>query len=252
MLSKNKINHLTSLQNKKFREQFCEFLIEGDKIVKESLAQDKYRIIEILALPSWINQNAALLSLYNSFDITIISEKDLERISSFKSPNQVIARLSLKEEYFDYKVASAGLTVYLDGIQDPGNAGTIVRTAEWYGVKQVIFSPDSVDRYNSKFLQACMGSQFRVSLLKISFEEFKRNTLRIHWWGASLTGINLNENIPDLPGILVMGNEGSGIRPEIHASLDFRFMIPKHENAKTESLNVAVATGIILDKIMTR
>jgi TrmH family RNA methyltransferase len=252
MLSKNKINYLSSLQNKKFREQFCEFLLEGDKTVKESLAQDKYTIIEILALPEWIHQNAALLSLNNSFDLTIISEKDLERISSFKSPNQVVARLRLKEEFYNHSVALDGLTIYLDGIQDPGNAGTIIRTAEWYGVKQVIFSPDSVDRYNSKFLQSCMGSQFRVSLLKSSFEDAKKYTGKMPWWGADITGENLNDNIPNLPGVLVMGNEAAGIRPAIHAVLDVRFTIPKHEQTKTDSLNVAVATGIILDKIIYR
>ena len=187
MLSKNKIHHLTSLQNKKFREQFCEFLIEGDKIVKESLVQNNFRLLEILAVERWIEQNAILLGNNKQVDVTIISEKELGRISSLKSPNQVIARLAFSEQVFNFKLASTGLTIYLDGVQDPGNAGTIIRTAEWFGVKQIIFSPDSVDRFNTKFLQSGMGSIFRVNLLHINYNVFKHLTLNLPWWGASLS-----------------------------------------------------------------
>lgn len=170
---KNKIHHLTSLQNKKFREQFCEFLIEGDKIVKESLVQKNFKLLEIFAVERWVEQNTILLSKNKQVEITIISEKELGRISSLKSPNQVIARLAFSEQVFNLPLASAGLTIYLDGVQDPGNAGTIIRTAEWFGVKQIVFSPDSVDRFNTKFLQSCMGSIFRITLLHIDYQEFK-------------------------------------------------------------------------------
>ena len=173
MLSKNKIHHLTSLQNKKFREQFCEFLIEGDKIVKESLVQKNFRLLEILAIERWVEQNAILLSKNKQVEVTIISEKELGRISSLKSPNQVIARLAFSEQVFNLALATAGLTIYLDGVQDPGNAGTIIRTAEWFGIKQIVFSPDSVDRFNTKFLQSGMGSIFRITLLHIDYQEFK-------------------------------------------------------------------------------
>jgi TrmH family RNA methyltransferase len=142
MLSKNKIFHLTSLQNKKFREQFCEFLLEGDKIVKESLVQKNFKLLEILAVERWVEQNAILLSKNKQVEVTIISEKELGRISSLKSPNQVMARLAFSEQVFNLPLASSGLTIYLDGVQDPGNAGTIIRTAEWFGVKQIVFSPD--------------------------------------------------------------------------------------------------------------
>jgi len=249
MLSKNKIHHLTSLQNKKFREQFCEFLIEGDKIVKESLVQKNFRLLEILAVPHWVEQNVILLEKNKHVNVTIISEKELGRISSLKSPNQVLARLAFSEQAFNFKVASTGLTIYLDGVQDPGNAGTIIRTAEWFGVKQIIFSPDSVDRFNTKFLQSGMGSIFRVTLLHIDYEEFKHLTLDIPWWGASLSGKSIDEYIPSLPGVLVMGNEGSGIRPEVEKLLHEKLKIPKNNDAETESLNVSVATGILLNKL---
>jgi len=249
MLSKNKVQHLSSLQNKKFREHFCEFLIEGDKIVRESLIQQKYKIFEVLALPNWADQNFQLLTAHPSISVTLISEKDLERISSLKTPNQVVARLGIKENFYNHELAKKGLTIFLDGIQDPGNAGTIVRTAEWFGIKQVVFSPDSVDRYNPKFIQACMGSVFRVSLLLYSFQELKNLSNQIPWWGATLSGININENLPVLPGILVLGNESSGIRPELEKILNIKIKIPRHPNSVTESLNVSVATGIILDKI---
>jgi TrmH family RNA methyltransferase len=249
MLSKNKIQHLTSLQNKKFREQFCEFLIEGDKIVKESLVQKNFRLLEILAVPSWVEQNVILLEKIKHVNVTIISEKELGRISSLKSPNKVMARLAFSEQAFNFKVASTGLTIYLDGIQDPGNAGTIIRTAEWFGVKQIIFSPDSVDRFNTKFLQSGMGSIFRVTLLHIDHEAFKHLTLDLPWWGASLSGKSIDEYIPSLPGVLVMGNEGSGIRPEVDKLLDEKLKIPKNNHADTESLNVSVATGILLNKL---
>jgi TrmH family RNA methyltransferase len=249
MLSKNKIFHLTSLQNKKFREQFCEFLLEGDKIVKESLVQKNFKLLEILAVERWVEQNAILLSKNKQVEVTIISEKELGRISSLKSPNQVMARLAFSEQVFNLPLASSGLTIYLDGVQDPGNAGTIIRTAEWFGVKQIIFSPDSVDRFNTKFLQSCMGSIFRVTLLHIDYNACRNLTLDLPWWGASLSGKSINDYIPSLPGVLVMGNEGSGIRPEVEILLDEKLKIPKNNNADTESLNVSVATGILLSKL---
>jgi TrmH family RNA methyltransferase len=249
MLSKNKIFHLTSLQNKKFREQFCEFLLEGDKIVKESLVQKNFKLLEILAVERWVEQNAILLSKNKQVEVTIISEKELGRISSLKSPNQVMARLAFSEQVFNLPLASSGLTIYLDGVQDPGNAGTIIRTAEWFGVKQIIFSPDSVDRFNTKFLQSCMGSIFRVTLLHIDYKACRNLTMDLPWWGASLSGKSINEYIPSLPGVLVMGNEGSGIRPEVEILLDEKLKIPKNNNADTESLNVSVATGILLSKL---
>lgn len=249
MLSKNKIHHLTSLQNKKFREQFREFLIEGDKIVKESLVQKNFRLLEILAVPRWVEQNIILLEKNKHVNVTVISEKELSRISSLKSPNQVLARLAFSDQVFNFKLASTGLTIYLDGVQDPGNAGTIIRTAEWFGVKQIIFSPDSVDRFNTKFLQSGMGSIFRVTLLHIDYEAFKHLTLDLPWWGASLSGKSIDEYIPALPGILVMGNEGSGIRLEVEKLLNEKLKIPKNNEAVTESLNVSVATGILLNKL---
>ena len=249
MLSKNKIHHLTSLQNKKFREQFCEFLLEGDKIVKESLVQKNFKLLEILAVERWVEQNAILLSKNKQVEVTIISEKELGRISSLKSPNQVMARLAFSEQVFNLPLASSGLTIYLDGVQDPGNAGTIIRTAEWFGVKQIIFSPDSVDRFNTKFLQSCMGSIFRVTLLHIDYKACRNLTMDLPWWGASLSGKSINDYIPSLPGVLVMGNEGSGIRPEVEILLDEKLKIPKNNNADTESLNVSVATGILLSKL---
>lgn len=249
MLSKNKIFHLTSLQNKKFREQFCEFLIEGDKIVKESLVQKNFKLLEILAVERWVEQNAILLSKNKQVEVTIISEKELGRISSLKSPNQVMARLAFSEQVFNLPLASSGLTIYLDGVQDPGNAGTIIRTAEWFGVKQIIFSPDSVDRFNTKFLQSCMGSIFRVTLLHIDYKACRNLTMDLPWWGASLSGKSINDYIPSLPGVLVMGNEGSGIRPEVEILLDEKLKIPKNNNVDTESLNVSVATGILLSKL---
>ena len=252
MLSKNKIHHLTSLQNKKFREQFCEFLIEGDKIVKESLVQKNFRLLEILAIERWVEQNAILLSKNKQVEVTIISEKELGRISSLKSPNQVIARLAFSEQVFNLALATAGLTIYLDGVQDPGNAGTIIRTAEWFGIKQIVFSPDSVDRFNTKFLQSGMGSIFRITLLYIDYQEFKKLTLDLPWWGASLSGKSIDEYIPSSPGVLVMGSEGSGIRPEVEKLLDEKLKIPKNNDAETESLNVSVATGILLNKLTSR
>jgi TrmH family RNA methyltransferase len=237
MLSKNKLQQLSSLQNKKFRNQFCEFLIEGDKI------------IEVLALSSWIDQNFELRKIHPSIPFTPISGKDLERISSLKTPNQVVARLQIENFAYRHDWALKGITVFLDGIQDPGNAGTIIRTADWYGVEQVVLSYDAVDKYHPKLIQACMGSLFRVSLLQYPYWEFKALTMEIPWWGATLDGDSIRNNLPEKPGILVLGNESSGIRMEIMDLLDRKIKIPGHPNSRTESLNVAVATGIILDKM---
>jgi len=213
------------------------------------LVQKNFKLLEILAVERWVEQNAILLSKNKQVEVTIISEKELGRISSLKSPNQVMARLAFSEQVFNLPLASSGLTIYLDGVQDPGNAGTIIRTAEWFGVKQIIFSPDSVDRFNTKFLQSCMGSIFRVTLLHIDYKACRNLTMDLPWWGASLSGKSINDYIPSLPGVLVMGNEGSGIRPEVEILLDEKLKIPKNNNADTESLNVSVATGILLSKL---
>jgi len=248
MLSRSKLQLLSSLQNKKFRQQYGQFLVEGDKIVREALNQKRFRVLEVLALPDWFDETEIMgINLLHALQ-SKVSAKDMARISSLKNPPPVFALLELPRDTEIIPADPRGLVLFLDGIQDPGNAGTIVRTAEWFGVEHVVLSPDSVDRFHPKFLQACMGSVFRTHVYELSWTDLRAQLPKYPCWGTAADG-QKSGNLDQEPGILVLGNEGRGIRPEIMNQLDGILTIPRKPNSGAESLNVAVAAGILLEKL---
>ncbi len=247
MISRAQIKHVQSLRLKKFRDQHGVFVAEGEKIVAELLAS-KVQTRMLFALPEWLDSYKAGIPQHISCHP--VSNKELERISNLKTPNKVLAVVQQPTQYLSNHIFSEGLVLMLDKIQDPGNLGTILRTADWFGVRHVICSPDTADIYNPKTIQASMGSFIRVDTyyadLAACLDKLDQN---IRVYGAFPVASDLYKVKPALPGVLVVGNESQGISEEVAARIQQKLMIPsavKDEQSRAESLNAAMAAGIIL------
>ena len=241
MLTAHKIKILQSLDQKKFRQKYNLFLVEGNKTIKE-IPSSGYRIKEIFSV------NSDSLAVESSL-ITKISPSELKKISFLQHPKDSVAVCELKEE----RIVENNLAqLVLDGIQDPGNLGTIIRLADWFGIPQIICSEDTVDLYNPKVIQASMGSFLRVNLVYQNLENF------LHESDAAIIGTDMDGvSFYDYPFPtqfnLVLGNEGNGIRPEIEKLLTDKITIPRFGKSQaTESLNVSMAAGIILGQIFSK
>ena len=175
-----------------------------------------------------------------------ISVKDLEKISSFKTPQAAIALIKIGEQDIKKSIKNADWILVLDGINDPGNLGTIIRSADWFGVHTIICSEDCVELHNPKVIQATMGSLFRVKVFYTDIQEFLKNADK-KIFGATLDGQNMFDLKFERSGILVIGSESHGIRPEVLKLTKSKISIPAY--GKAESLNAAVATSILLSRI---
>jgi TrmH family RNA methyltransferase len=234
MLSKKVIKDIESLHRKKFRDETGLFLAEGPKVVEELLHLVPGQVLQVYALAGWANGKEG---------VEVITEQELQRLSTMKTPNQVVAVL----RQFTVEEPDASFVLYLDAIQDPGNLGTIIRTADWFGVKQVVCSAGCADVYNPKVVQATMASIARVNV----FYDREENWLQqqqVPVYAASLHGEELSTFEKTTTGILVIGNESKGIRKVYLDKATRRITIPKRGDA--ESLNAAVATGILLSHLI--
>ncbi len=248
MLSKKNEQYIKSLSLKKFRQKYNNFIIEGDKMVSELLVQVPNQIERIFALSSWINQYDQKLK---KIDVSVqeINDRELKKISSLKTPNQALAVVQQWEPDFQPTQLEGGLSLYLDGIQNPGNMGTILRTADWFGIDWVVCSPDSVDRFSPKVVQATMGALFSVKSVRRKFEDLTHKKLNLPIYGAILKGEDLFRTTLKQQGLIIIGNEGQGIRSEILPFVDHPISVPAHHEVRgTESLNAAIATAIICAK----
>jgi len=242
MLSKNEIKDIQSLRHKKQREETQLFIAEGPKIIGELLTIIPHQFKKIYALQSWINEHKKSLVQTN---YEIISESELEKLSQLQTPNQVVGVL-YQFEITEPNIANA-LTLYLDTIQDPGNFGSIIRTADWFGIKNVVCTEGCADLYNIKVVQATMASIARVNV----FYDEGCNWLKqqsVAKYAAALQGKSLYGLNKITEGVLIIGNESKGIQPSIMELANEKITIPKI--GKAESLNAAVATGIILSHLV--
>ncbi|MCW2118663.1 TrmH family RNA methyltransferase [Flavobacterium sp. 7A] len=237
MVSKNQIKLITSLQQKKYRIAHQMFIAEGVKGVQELL-----------------NSNFDLVHLYttkNDFsDVSVINktitdEADLKKISALATPNSCLAIFKMPEEQ---PIVESGLILALDAIRDPGNMGTILRLCDWFGVKQLLCSTETVDIYNPKVVQATMGSISRVNVNYVDLNTYlKQSTKAI--FGTFMDSNSIYKTSLPQEGIIVMGNEANGISSEIEKIVTNRLTIPRYGDLQqTESLNVATATAIILSE----
>lgn len=244
MLSKNKIKYITALQKKKFRSELQCFLAEGDKIVRELAAFPQWEVECILALPDWLDQYQPIFA-GRKVEFIPITPDELTKISTLQTPNQVLAIVKMQPEFEWQSHFSSDLALYLDGIQDPGNLGTILRIADWFGILQVYLSPDCVELYNPKVIQATMGSFLRIKVTQVELPALKSAIPGLTTYGALLSGENVFQVSAQHPALLIIGNEGKGIRDEYIPLIDRAISIPRHADGGAESLNAAVATGII-------
>ncbi len=243
MISKNKIKYINSLKLKKNRQKEKTFVCEGFKIF-DLLVNSNFKIKEVFATADFIEQKT---DKYANIKFQKINVKELSKISSLKTPQKILATVQIPEEKKIIDIEKK-LTLVLDKIQDPGNLGTIIRIADWFGIENIICSANSVDVYNSKVIQATMGSIFRVNIHYKNITDFLLNikNKNIPVYGTFINGQNIYSTNLSSAGIIIMGNESNGITPEIEKHITTKISIPSYNNTKiAESLNVAVATSVI-------
>jgi len=242
MLSNAKIKYIKSLHKKKYRQQHAVFIVEGEKIVREVLQQKRFKLQAIYGTEAWASQNTSLMGQYKPL-LTIVPLSKLKKISTLKTPNQVLALLEMPAEDATFTVpVEQSFNLVLEQIQDPGNMGTIIRIADWFGIPNIICSKGCVEAYNPKVIQATMGSFLRVNIQTIPLQDLFATYAQLPVYGAVLGGDNLFETDLSPKGFLLIGNEGRGLSTDAQQHLTHRLTIPKYGQA--ESLNAAVATGI--------
>ncbi len=245
MAGKQELKYIQSLGQKKHRDADGVFIAEGPKLVAELIAEIPELIMHVYALQDWVE---AQPQRDFSFPVTVITEAELEKISQLTTPNQVLALLRKPEEKPMVRLKGE-LVLLLDAIQDPGNLGTIIRIADWFGVSQVVCSRECADCYSPKVVQSTMGSIARVQVHYVDLPAWLQEQPGVKIYAAALGGEDIREVSKPEEGIIVIGNESKGIRPEILEIADVKLTIPRIGQA--ESLNAAVAAGILMSFITT-
>jgi TrmH family RNA methyltransferase len=243
MLSKSNISLLQSLHHKKFRREHGLFLVEGYKSVTE-FVNSAYQIEAIYHTPTMAPKMLKLSQKMNFYEI---SSAVLDKISTLKNPADIIATVKIPQwPLLDHHTLNKKFSIVLDGIQDPGNMGTIIRTADWFGIHNIICSEDCVEVYNPKVVQATMGSLSRMNVHYTNLPAVLSKT-DLPVYGALLDGDNIYSTNFGAEGLIVMGNEGNGLSEEVKGMVTKAITIPRGGDA--ESLNVAIATAIFCSEI---
>lgn len=241
MISKARIKDIRALQMPKFRQIYNKFVAEGDKVCIEFLKSSKYEVENIYL--TFESQNKYQIPFQHSSKLEIISAKEMEQISGLKTPSDILMIMDQKNDEISILEEANISAIYLDGVQDPGNVGTIIRLADWFGIQAIIRSSDSADFFNPKVVQATMGSMANVALLEANLSALtylKKDIVGTFMDGTSVFETNIETNT-----ILVLGSEGRGIRPENVGYVSHKISILGDKNRLAESLNVSVAAGII-------
>ena len=237
MITKNQIKLIISLQQKKHRISNNLFLAEGEKVIRE-LLNSKFELVHI-----YCSEN--IFSDLNKNNYSIIDDNDLKKISALATPNNCLALFKMSN---NIDSIDDNLTLVLDNIRDPGNLGTIIRLCDWFGISQLICSPDTVDFYNPKVIQATMGSLTRVNIIYTDFIDFLEKT-KLPIYGTFMDSNSIYKTDLSEKAIVIMGNEANGISSTIEKLIKNRLSIPRFGTIqKTESLNVATATAIVLSE----
>ena len=248
MVSKNEAKFVKSLQNRKYREQHQLFVVEGGKNILEIL-NSFFQVVKLYVTQEFFIQNYDELSK-KDIEIAIVDEKFLISNGSYLSNNAGLALVKLKRFTIDLIDFHQNILI-LDQIQDPGNLGTIIRTADWFGVNQVICSNDSVDCYNPKVVNSTMGSLGRVKIMYSDLCHFFKILPHSHVLAAVLDGNPIKETPLQKPFTLVIGSESKGIRNEVLNFCNYKVTIPRI-SSYADSLNVSIACGILLYEITSR
>ena len=247
-ISKNKIKWIHSLEMKKFRKETGCFLAEGPKIVGELLSCFNCQLL--VATSPWLQEMKPLLP---SCEVIEVTDEELAKASLQKSPQQVLALFSLPQELLSasailpVEAPRESLCLALDGVQDPGNMGTIIRLADWFGIEHIFCSPNSADAFSPKCVQATMGALARVKLHYISLPDLIRGLPDVPIYATLLDGENIYSQPLSDNGLIIMGNEGNGISEEVRKMVNRKLFVPNYPATRStsESLNVSIATAIV-------
>lgn len=241
------IKYIHSLRQKKYRDIHKQFVAEGVKIVS-ALMNGYFHIDRIYATSEWMESHSDAAQEYNAIPV---KQNELKKLSSLKTPNQVLAVADFPGNPAKEHLSEETHIIALDNIQDPGNMGTIIRIADWFGIRHIICSETTVDCYNPKVVQATMGSIGNVRTIYTDLATFLDQHPDRKIYGACLQGISLYEETFDEKGIIVFGNESAGISETIAERLDQQIYIPHFPpyERKADSLNVSVSVGIICSEI---
>jgi TrmH family RNA methyltransferase len=249
MLSKNKIKLISSLSQKKFRDELGLFVAEGTKLVLDLAVA--FRCATLIATAEWFKNNQAPAA----DELIEATVDELQKISNQKSPQGVIAVFVKPEYHFNASELNQKLSLALDDVQDPGNLGTIIRIADWFGIHDIFCSEHSADAFNTKTVQATMGALARVKVHSVNLSEFLQFVSgKLPVYGTFMDGENIYNKSLTQCGIIVMGNEGNGISTQIEALVSDKLLIPNYPAGQvtSESLNVGVATALVCGEFRRR
>lgn len=240
-ITKADIKFIQSLKQKRARVELGCFVAEGNKMVGDIL--NLIPVQMIVATEEWLKEHPVRDS---QTKVIVANRKEIEQISFLKTPQDVIAVLPIREYGFERDIAQRELCLALDGVQDPGNLGTIVRIADWFGIEHIFCSKECADLYNPKTVQSTMGAFVRVKVIYVDLLDFLASQQSVPLYGTLLDGDNIYKQELTPHGIIVMGSEGQGISPEIESLITHRLFLPNYPAGKacTESLNVAIATSL--------
>ena len=245
MISKNQIKYIRQLELKKYRKREGVFVAEGPKVVGDLLR--RYQPMAVYATEEWFEA-------HGPEGVTEITDEELHRISFLQHPQQVLALFPIPIINYQLSIIHSKLSLALDGVQDPGNLGTIIRIADWFGIDTIYCSEDTADAYNPKVVQATMGRIARVNIIYINLQTlFDNLPPSFPIYGTLLDGEDIYQQPLSNEGIIVMGNEGNGISETIRQRINRRLLIPCFREGDTaESLNVAIATAITCSEFRRR
>ncbi len=240
-LSKNCIKYIRSLELKKNRKAERLFIAEGPKLVGDLLGHFPCRML--VATPEWLAQHPVT----EAKEVIEVTDNELSRVSLLKTPQQVLALFEQPDETTDTTIPQRELCLALDDVQDPGNLGTIIRQADWFGIRHIYCSPNTADAFSPKVIQATMGAIARVHVCYTPLPELIHSLDDTPVYGTFLDGDNLYKQSLSKHGLIVMGNEGNGISKAVSALINRRILIPNYPEGcvTSESLNVAIATAVV-------
>ena len=269
MITKNDIKFIQSLKQTKFRKESKMFVVEGNKLVSELLASN-FNVDNILVTETWLEKFPEMAASLKSYEI--VNDKQMEQMSSMVTPPGIIATAHTPSYNINPKDAENEFILALDGINDPGNLGTMIRTADWFGINKIVCSNDCADAWQAKTIQSTMGSIFRIQIIETDLKEFLLETQRhkdtktqrdntdsatlqlcdftTPIYGALMEGENIfTKKIEKRNGIIIIGSESHGIRKDVLPLVTSPIHIPRGKGSLTESLNASVAAAIIMATI---
>ncbi len=250
MLSKAKVKQIRSLELKKFRNENRLFVAEGNKLVADMLPAFECELL--VAKPNWLVAQGDI----SAKEVIVADDDDIRKASFLKNPQEVLALFKYPNWSIGRINPKEQLVLALDGIQDPGNLGTIIRLADWFGIEHIVCSMDTADVFSPKVVQATMGALVHVQVHYTDLHAYlqQRTAEQVPLYGTFLDGENMYTKELTETGIIIMGNEGNGIRPETEALVNEKLYIPNYppQRETSESLNVAIATAVVCAEFRRR